>query len=157
MIHSQVTSSWRQSGEDPQWEETFEVFVRDARNTVLNMCVVDTDAIVGPSMGSLKRTMTLAARRSKRRFESDSDSDSGSASDGDFNAADVKVAGGKDSVKALRTDKQANSWKGEKSLAKSAMSVMGRVKFEVGQLYDSPNVKLEETVSLFIFTYGQFD
>ena len=133
------------------------MFVRDARNTVLNMCVVDTDAIVGPSMGSLKRTMTLAARRSKRRFESDSDSDSGSASDGDFNAADVKVAGGKDSVKALRTDKQANSWKGEKSLAKSAMSVMGRVKFEVGQLYDSPNVKLEETVTLFLFTYGQLD
>jgi hypothetical protein len=121
------------------------------------MCVVDTDAIVGPSMGSLKRTMTLAARRSKRRYESDSDSDSGSASDGDFNAADVKVAGGKDSVKALRTDKQANSWKGEKSLAKSAMSVMGRVKFEVGQLYDSPNVKLEETVSLFLFTYGQLE
>lgn len=132
------------------------MFVRDARNTVLNMCVVDTDAIVGPSMGSLKRTMTLA-RRSKRRYESDSDSDDGSASDGDFNAADVKVAGGKDSVKALRTDKQANSWKGEKSLAKSAMSVMGRVKFEVGQLYDSPNVKLEETVSLFTFMHGQLD
>mgnify|MGYP004117560507 CR=1 FL=1 len=58
------------------------------------------------------------------------------------------ATGQKDAVKALRTDKQASSWKGEKALYKSNMSVMGRVKFEVGQLYDSPGITLQETVPL---------
>ena len=58
------------------------------------------------------------------------------------------MAGGKDTVKALRTDKQASSWKGEKALYKSNLSVMGRVKFEVGKLYDSPGITLQETVPL---------
>ena len=142
-------------GEDPAWEETFEVFVRDARHTVLNMCVVDTDAIAAPSMGSVKRAMTMSSkfRKKKRRarFGGDGDDtvDDGETDQADvYNPAEVKVVGGKDAVKALRTDKQASSWKGEKALYKSNMSVMGRVKFEVGQLYDSPGITLQETVPL---------
>ena len=154
---TRVTSSWRHSGEDPAWEETFEVFVRDARHTVLNMCVVDTDAIAAPSMGSVKRAMTMSSKGFGFREKKSSESRMGTATADDdetdqradvYNPAEVKVAGGKDAVKALRTDKQASSWKGEKALYKSNLSVMGRVKFEVGQLYDSPGITLQETVPL---------
>ncbi len=154
---TRVTSSWRHSGEDPAWEETFEVFVRDARHTVLKMCVVDTDAIAAPSYGSVKRAMSMSSKgfgfRKKQGVERESDDDSADDDETDqradaYNPAEVKVAGGKDTVKALRTDKQASSWKGEKALYKSNLSVMGRVKFEVGKLYDSPGITLQETVPL---------
>ena len=154
---TRVTSSWRHSGEDPAWEETFEVFVRDARHTVLKMCVVDTDAIAAPSYGSVKRAMSMSSKgfgfRKKHGVERESDDDSADDDETDqradaYNPAEVKVAGGKDTVKALRTDKQASSWKGEKALYKSNLSVMGRVKFEVGKLYDSPGITLQETVPL---------
>ena len=77
---TRVTSSWRHSGEDPAWEETFEVFVRDARHTVLKMCVVDTDAIAAPSYGSVKRAMSMSSKgfgfRKKHGVERESDDDS---------------------------------------------------------------------------------
>ena len=144
---TRVTTSWKRSDEDPAWEETFEVFVRDGRGAVLNMCVVDTDAIVAPSMGSVKRAMTMSSRK-KNRVERESDDEDEDEDDETHDPAEVKVSRGKDDVKALRTDKQASGWRGERALYKSNLSVMGRVKFEVGRLYDSPGITLQETVPL---------
>ena len=144
---TRVTTSWRLADEDPNWEETFEIFVRDGRGAVLNMCVVDTDAIAAPSMGSVKRAMTMSSGK-KRSQERESDDDDDDDDDETYDPAEVKVSRGKDTVKALRTDKQASSWRGEKALYKSNLSVMGRVKFEVGRLYDSPGITLQETVPL---------
>ena len=117
-------------GEDPEFEQTFDVRVHDIRGSTVDFCVVDTGTLYRNAkkrMGNEYKWLT--GKGKKRALEEDEN----------------RVEKMSKSDASLQ---QSTEYDGEKKLNKTTQSRLGVAQFEIGQLVDKPNEEISETIQL---------
>jgi len=117
-------------GEDPEFQQTFDVRVHDIRGSTVEFCVVDTGTLYRNAkkrMGNEYKWLT--GKGKKRAMEEDEN----------------RVEKMSKSDASLQ---QSTEYDGEKKLNKTTQSTLGVAQFEIGQLVDKPNEEISETIQL---------
>lgn len=125
-------------GQDPEYEQTFDVRVHDIRGTTVDFCVVDTATVLKNAKRMVGNELKRATRGSVK------DKKRGSEDAGE----DDEVRGVEKMSKSDASLLRSTEYDGEKKLTKTTQSTLGVAQFEIGKLVDTPNEEIAETIRL---------